>query len=345
MNQAGQVREKTIIAIIVIVLGILLYMIISPIFASDTHKDIRVTKVNEKLTAINILPKSYADIEPDEEVKKKGQAPVLSKKPDKTKVSKGKIPKQTIVYKEVIVNPVKKEPTEFEKAVINARVAPIGFTSFKPIKPKPLKNSGHFIDSALEKPVTKYLIQAGTPISAVTVTGENSDLPGNIIAKVDRNVYDSITGQHLLIPQASTLVGSYSSKLKLNQKRIQVTWKEIKFPNGDSISLGKGMPGVGNQGMAGISGDVDNHVFSNAISILGIALLNSSAKQIGNASDGSLKDDTSADVAGDVADAGSDIFKEQMRFGPTIIVGIGSPVRVLLNQDLIFKEPYNDKKN
>lgn len=340
MNRAKPIREKAIIAIIVMALGILLYMIISPLFASDMHKDIRVTKGNDKLTVIEDLPKSYADIEIDEEVEKKDLPPVLPQRADKAKV-----PKQTIVYKEVIVKPVKKEPTEFEKAVDRGLASKIGFPGFKPIKSKPQKSSNHFIDSALKKPATKYLIQAGTAISAVTVTGVNSDLPGNIIAKVDRNVYDSVTGQHLLIPQASTLVGSYSSKLKLNQKRVQATWKEIKFPNGDSINLGKGMPGVGNQGMTGVSGEVNNHIFSSAISILGIALLNSSAKQITNASDGSLKDDASADVAGDVADAGSDIFKDQMRLGPTIKVEIGSPVKVLLNQDLIFRGAYNDKKN
>jgi len=342
MNRSKPINEKAIIAIVVMVLGILLYMIISPIFASDTHKDIRVTKANDKLTLIAGLPKDYSEVKPDEKVEKTVLPPVLPEKLDKAKISKRKIPKQTIVYKEVIVKPVKKEPTEFEKAVINARVAPIGFTSFKPIKPKPLKGSNHFIDSGLEKPVTKYLIQAGTAISAITITGVNSDLPGNIIAKVDRNVYDSVTGQHLLIPQSSTLIGSYNSELKLNQKRVQVTWREIKFPNGNSISLDKGMPGVGNQGITGISGAVDNHIFSNTISILGIALLNSSAKQIGNASNGSLKEDASADVAGDIADAGSDIFKEQMRLGPTIKVEIASPVKVLLNQDLTFKEPYND---
>jgi type IV secretion system protein VirB10 len=41
---------------------------------------------------------------------------------------------------------------------------------------------------------------AGTIIPAALVTGINSDLPGEIIATVTENVYDTLTGRYLLVP-------------------------------------------------------------------------------------------------------------------------------------------------
>ena len=44
-------------------------------------------------------------------------------------------------------------------------------------------------------------IKTGTVIPGVMLTGINSDLPGSIIAQVSQNVFDTATGQHLLIPR------------------------------------------------------------------------------------------------------------------------------------------------
>lgn len=43
---------------------------------------------------------------------------------------------------------------------------------------------------------------AGSVISASLITGINSDLPGLVVAQVTEDVYDTVTGQILLVPQA-----------------------------------------------------------------------------------------------------------------------------------------------
>jgi type IV secretion system protein TrbI len=64
---------------------------------------------------------------------------------------------------------------------------------------------------ALQTPRSPYQIMAGTIIPAALVTGINSDLPGEIIATVTQNVYDTVTGRYLLLPQGSRLLGQYES--------------------------------------------------------------------------------------------------------------------------------------
>ena len=51
---------------------------------------------------------------------------------------------------------------------------------------------------ALAAAPSPYAIMAGSIIPASLITGLNSDLPGSTIAQVTENVYDTVTGEHLL---------------------------------------------------------------------------------------------------------------------------------------------------
>ena len=357
-----RLKEGWIISLAALVVIVLLGLILTPILSSNNKKSIRITST-ENLPMLKGLQKSYADVEPEKEDIKDAELPVqISPSPPisyKPNVKYGLPVNIPIKEKPVVITPINKkmqfkparkvtikpqkiEQTKLERAVAKGVTSGIGFASFKAVKSKPKKKEARdSIKGSLKRSGSKYMIQAGTNISAITVSAINSDLPGHVIARVDLNVFDSVTGEHLLIPQSSKLIGNYSSNLKLNQKRIQVIWKEIKLPDGSTVDLGKGQPGVGNQGMSGVAGTVDNHFFSNAASIFSVALLNSSAKQISNASNGTLEDDVSGDVASDVANAGSDIFREQIQLGPTIKIPIGSKMKILIINDLEFEEAYN----
>jgi type IV secretion system protein VirB10 len=58
--------------------------------------------------------------------------------------------------------------------------------------------------STREAPLSRFEIKTGWEIPAVLEQGLNSDLPGELKALVTVNVYDTATGQYLLIPQWAT---------------------------------------------------------------------------------------------------------------------------------------------
>src|SRR3546814_10159228 len=60
---------------------------------------------------------------------------------------------------------------------------------------------------ALQTPASPYEVMAGSVIAASLLTGLNSDLPGMVIAQVTENVFDTVTGRTLLIPQGARLIG------------------------------------------------------------------------------------------------------------------------------------------
>ena len=109
-------------------------------------------------------------------------------------------------------------------------------------------------------PISPYEIKAGSIIPGVMITATVSDLPGEMIGQVRENVYDTVTGNHLLIPKGTRIQGRYDSSVTFGQERILVVWQRLIFPNGKSIGLDN-MPGVDLSGYAGFKGKVNNHYF------------------------------------------------------------------------------------
>jgi len=81
----------------------------------------------------------------------------------------------------------------------------------------------------LVSPRSPYQVMAGNLIPASLVTGLNSDLPGQVIGQVTENVYDTVTGQYLLIPQGSRLMGRYDSVIAFGQSRALVVWTRSPY--------------------------------------------------------------------------------------------------------------------
>lgn len=106
--------------------------------------------------------------------------------------------------------------------------------------------------------ISKNEIKTGSYIPLALNQGINSDLPGQITARVTEHVYDTISGCRLLIPAMSTVVGKYDSKVAMGQQRMLVVWNSVIFPDGQELNLA-GMQGYDTGGYAGLESEVDNH--------------------------------------------------------------------------------------
>ena len=82
--------------------------------------------------------------------------------------------------------------------------------------------------------------------------------PGQVTAQVTEDVYDSPTGQVLLIPQGARLIGQYDAQIAFGQSRALLVWNRLIMPNGRSIVLER-QPGADSEGYAGLEDEVDNH--------------------------------------------------------------------------------------
>ena len=196
---------------------------------------------------------------------------------------------------------------------------------------------GIYNSYGLVSPRSPYQVMAGNIIPASLVTGLNSDLPGQVIGQVTENVFDTVTGQHLLIPQGSRLMGRYDSVIAFGQSRALVVWTRLILPNGDSIQLDN-LPGSDSQGFAGLKDKVDRHTWQ---FIKGAAL--SSLLSVGSelASDDTDRLTRAIQNAGqDTANiAGQRIIDRNLNVQPTLRVRQGWRFNVIVSRDLILK-PY-----
>src|SRR3546814_9861256 len=78
------------------------------------------------------------------------------------------------------------------------------------------------------------------------------------MAQVTENVFDTVTGRSLLIPQGARLIGSYDSVVAFGQRRALLVWQRIILPDGSSIRIDN-LPATDAAGYAGLEDEVDFH--------------------------------------------------------------------------------------
>lgn len=200
--------------------------------------------------------------------------------------------------------------------------------------------SAVYLDRAPLSPLSRNELKAGTIIPAALETAVDTDLAGTITARVTANVYDTVTGDVLLVPQGARLLGRYERDVAYGQRRAFLVWDRILFPNGVSLTLG-GMPAVDASGATGLRDRVDYH----SGRLLAAIALGGAITTIGELARDQDEDERSLIAnAGDAAAAEaaqvtSRLVDRELQVRPTIRIRAGAPVRVLLTRDVIL-DPY-----
>ena len=187
----------------------------------------------------------------------------------------------------------------------------------------------------LRRAASHYALLAGTIIPASLITGLKSDLSGPVLAQISENVYDSVTGAHLLLPQGARLIGSYDSHIAYGQSRVHVVFSRIILPNGASLALGH-LPASDEAGYVGLTGVVDDHLFmllkgASLSSLLGIA-----AEQGLGLGNSLLAQALRQSVISSANQGGEELVHKSINVAPTITVPPGTPLSVVVQQTLML---------
>jgi type IV secretion system protein VirB10 len=204
-----------------------------------------------------------------------------------------------------------------------------------------------YVAKPIQVPRSPYEIKAGTVIPAALVTGINSDLPGEIVAQVTENVFDTATGHYLLVPQGSRLVGKYDSLMSYGQNRALVVWNRLILPNGDSIDL-EGMPGSDQTGAAGLEDETNHHrwQFAGALAVstllsLGPSIAEAIAQNGHNGADTNVYTAPATALGSNTSIVGENLLNRELNRPNTITVRPGWPLNVLINRDLVMRSYTN----
>lgn len=191
-------------------------------------------------------------------------------------------------------------------------------------------------------PRSPYELKAGGLIPAVLISGVNSDLPGQAIAQVRENVYDTKTGRHLLIPQGTRIVGLYDSHVASGQQRVLMAWNRLVFSDGANFDL-KGMPGSDMGGFAGFFDEVDNHyvrIFGSSalLSLISAGVQLSQPDYGGNSNSQPGVGQTIGGALGQqLGQTGMSITQKNINIQPTLKIRSGYKFNIMVTADLILE--------
>lgn len=204
-----------------------------------------------------------------------------------------------------------------------------------------------YIASRVQDLISPYQIMAGTLLPAMLVTGINSDLPGDILAQITRNVYDS-QQRFLLIPRGTKLIGRYDSQVALGQSRMLIAWTRLILPDGRSISL-PGLPTKDLRGTAGLRDEVNNHygrLFGQAalLSIVGAGAQLSQPRQASVLTPASAGQLAAGALGQELSAVSMETIRRNMDIRPTLQLRPGTPFYIFLERDLVLEGVYADAR-
>ena len=201
------------------------------------------------------------------------------------------------------------------------------------------------LDSKLEAPRTPYELRAGFVIPATMISGINSDLPGQVMAQVSQDVYDTATGKYKLIPQGCRLIGSYSSEVAYAQKRVLIAWQRIVFPDGKALDIGA-MPGADSAGYSGFNDKVNNHywrIFGSAFLMSGITAgvtLSQDKNRSPTGTSVRASDALSEALGQQLGTVMAQMITKNMNIAPTNEIRPGYRFNVMVIKDMTFTKAY-----
>jgi len=207
-----------------------------------------------------------------------------------------------------------------------------------------VQKSNFDLDSRIQASKGDYALLAGSFMPAMMVHGISSDLPGELSAMITENVYDSIKGENLLIPQGTKVNGIYDSQVAFGQNRLMVIWTRLIFPNGKTFDLGA-MGGANQDGQAGFKDKVNNHyfrTFGSAVltAIIGSGMQLSQPKSKNGTVGNDAQETITANIAEKTGSTAQGVIGKMLNVQPTLEIDAGYRFNIKVNKDMVLGEAY-----
>ncbi|WP_171904659.1 TrbI/VirB10 family protein [Sporolituus thermophilus] len=178
---------------------------------------------------------------------------------------------------------------------------------------------------------TGRVLLAGTVIPAVLMQAISSDAPGVVVAMVTQDVYDSSTGNFVLIPAGSRLVGKYDTDLAYAQERLKIDFERIILPDGRQVNLAG--YGADAAGAAGFRDRVDHHT-NRTVNAAILSAIVSAATAAATGQAGDAAQAAAAGAVDAITNTMSKIIEKNLNVKPTITVRAGYRLNAVLAKDI-----------
>lgn len=190
--------------------------------------------------------------------------------------------------------------------------------------------------SAKQLPHPALTVPAGEMIPATLETAINSELAGMVRAITTRDIY-ALSGNKLLIPKGSTLVGQFNAAVTQGQSRIFVVWDRVQMTNGIIVTLNS--PSTDAIGRSGQAADyVDRHFFERFGSGVLLSVLGAytATGGVNGQDEYNSMSQYRMNIAGGFQQAANQNLQQDMQVKPTLQINQGASINVFVAHDLDF---------
>lgn len=182
---------------------------------------------------------------------------------------------------------------------------------------------------------TQKLLE-GTIIDTVLTNRLDGDTASPVNCLVTNPVY-SHSGQQVLIPAGSRVLGETKPVRSVGESRLAVAFHRLVFPDGRTVSLDQ-FAGLNQVGDAALHDQVNNHYWATFGAASAIGLISGLGQYLGTVGFGQGTGDRTIVIAGGfgnaTAEATAQVMNRFLNRLPTITIREGHRVKVYLTSDL-----------
>lgn len=181
------------------------------------------------------------------------------------------------------------------------------------------------------------ILTADMRISAVLEDSVNSQVPGRVMAVVDRDIL-SPNGKYVLLPAYTKIICSYETIDKVGKSRLPVMCKRAIRPDGVSILLTEAQA-ADQMGRSGLVGEVDNRTWQKYGAAFIVASISALSQMAGNRSTHNGVNNAANTFSQNLGQVTARILDEYLDLAPVITIAAGSRIQIIPENDIYLRAP------
>ena len=181
------------------------------------------------------------------------------------------------------------------------------------------------------------ILTADMRISAVLEDSVNSQVPGRVMAVVDRDIL-SPNGKYVLLPAYTKIICKYESIDKVGKSRLPVMCKRAIRPDGVSIMLTEATA-ADQMGRSGLVGEVDNRMWQKYGAAFTMASISALSQMAGNSSTHDGVNNVADAFSKDLGQVTARVLDEYLDLAPIVTIAAGSRIQIVPENDIYLRTP------
>ncbi len=185
----------------------------------------------------------------------------------------------------------------------------------------------------------RYALLEGSAVEVVMRTNVSSDIGGPCRGQISRNVFDTVTGQDLVIPAGAQVICTYNAEVVQGQERLLLAFTRLIYPSGASVQLGS-MQAADAMGAIGAPAEVNSRfwkVFGSTFLVAAVTRMAQSTQtssvtvNVGGA--GGAAGGVAANVLAEVA---RKALERNLNIKPELRVNAGDRLNLVVARDMVL---------